>query len=146
MKQRLTKKSTEYVYLGTVIVLGIFVAGTASHIKKTEDIFVPVILAGVFSLAVYRFRQLVSLSFDDKFVYLSKFSRETVVPYAKIISVKKENAALSTSGGLQFGFTVRFESDNRTESKTFFVPNQRSRELQDLKAHVNQINPYVWPD
>jgi hypothetical protein len=76
MKQRLTKKSTEYVYLGAVIVTGIFVVGTATHIKKTGDIFVPIILAAVLSLALYRFRQLVSLSFDDEFIYLSKFGRE----------------------------------------------------------------------
>jgi hypothetical protein len=146
MKQRLTKKSTEYVYLGAVIVTGIFVVGTATQIKKTGDIFVPIILAAVLSLALYRFRQLVSLSFDDECIYLSKFGREIVISYEKIISVKQENAVLSGSVGLQFSYTIRFENDNRMESKIFFVPVLKDKALLDLKAHINQINPYAWPD
>lgn len=146
MKRKITVRSTEYILLFALVVLGILVLGTLKSIKKPVDAFVPVIIAAVFSLALYRFKDTVCLSYDDSGIYISKFKKVVYIPFSQITRIKRENSKITTISELAFGYSLTYEQGDERMSKFFFVPMSKDVELRELKARIHLINPGVWSD
>jgi hypothetical protein len=93
----------------------------------------------------YQFYRTVMLAHDDNNLYLSGLKGEFVVPFDRIIRIKKNGSTFSSAGGNPFMALTLYFSDgsDKKRSVLFFVPVLNGQAFKDLKIRLKFKIPNV---
>src|SRR3981081_4210241 len=90
MKRQPASPNTQYYFLIVIILLAGVIALVLFSERNTDHYFGAVLIILIFVYVLYIFKNIQDLSYDENFVYLTKFKKIHKIPYGQIIKIKRE--------------------------------------------------------